>query len=265
METRLPPWEPALKASKFCMLALYGWALNNLVIIVVEWIVTQIQDWWFLFAMPNLFIWIILVVLRKLLLYYYVVIFHAFAQMVGRVVYCWMKIYFVAWFGFLGTRRIDARWTAPVRLNGVLERFLLYISSSLSESPGDVVYNSTDIGFLTYRNDTLNAGTTYYVTLGVCVNVYLGYSCVVFIWIWIMLQISTISLIATTSAMRGLSTVYNKNCSFFLNSLIQMSVNRINFPASCFIRQIIVLHSTELLIFIYPGMYRWRMYTQFSS
>ena len=169
---------------------------------------------------------------------------HAFAQMVGRVVYCWMKIYFVAWFGFLGTRRIDARWTAPVRLNGVLERFLLYISSSLSESPGDVVYNSTDIGFLTYRNDTLNAGTTYYVTLGVCVNVYLGYSCVVFIWIWIMLQISTISLIATTSAMRGLSTVYNKNCSFFLNSLIQMSVNRINFHTSCFIRQIIILHCT---------------------
>lgn len=69
-----------------------------------------------------------------------------------------------------GTKRIDVRWQAPTRLNGILERYLLYMSTLSGTYPGDVVYNSTELGFLTYRNESLVAGTTYHFTFGVSVT-----------------------------------------------------------------------------------------------
>lgn len=64
---------------------------------------------------------------------------------------------------------MDVRWEAASRLDGILDRYLLYMSTVADRYPGDLVYNSTEIGFLTYRNESLVAGTTYYVTLGVCI------------------------------------------------------------------------------------------------
>ena len=60
-------------------------------------------------------------------------------------------------------------WSAPEELNGILERYLVYMATSEQELPGDVVYNSSDVGFESYRNESLLAGTLYYVSLAVSI------------------------------------------------------------------------------------------------
>jgi len=67
----------------------------------------------------------------------------------------------------VGTRRIDVSWIILSPISGVIERYILYMSVSHLNLPGEIVYNSSDVGFLSYRNESLQAGTTYYVTLSV--------------------------------------------------------------------------------------------------
>ena len=76
-----------------------------------------------------------------------------------------VNVYHMAY--VIGTRRIDVEWTEPDDLNGVVERYLLYMSVREDDLPGGIVYNSSDVGFRTYRNESLTAGTTYYISLGV--------------------------------------------------------------------------------------------------
>ena len=66
-----------------------------------------------------------------------------------------------------GTRRIDVSWTTPDTVNGIIERYIVYMSMDEASLPGDIVYNSTDISVQLYSNDSLLAGTTYFVTLAV--------------------------------------------------------------------------------------------------
>ncbi|XP_071962430.1 usherin-like isoform X2 [Antedon mediterranea] len=65
-----------------------------------------------------------------------------------------------------GPRLIEAQWTSPVQPNGVLERYVLFLSTQ-SFSLGDEIYNSTAL-FLDYIITDLTPGTTYYVTLAAC-------------------------------------------------------------------------------------------------
>jgi len=67
----------------------------------------------------------------------------------------------------VGTRRIDVSWVIPSPISGVIERYILYMGVSHLDLPGEIVYNSSDVGFLSYRNESLQAGITYYVTLSV--------------------------------------------------------------------------------------------------
>lgn len=64
-----------------------------------------------------------------------------------------------------GTNRVDVRWSKPEQLNGMLERYILYLSLDGS-SPGPVVYNNSD-AFTSYILTNLTAGTTYYIRLAV--------------------------------------------------------------------------------------------------
>ncbi|XP_060070524.1 usherin-like [Ylistrum balloti] len=66
----------------------------------------------------------------------------------------------------LGTTRVDARWEKPEQMNGVLQRYLLYLSTEASFI-GEVVYNTSDF-FTNYIIPDLTAGTTYFVTLSAC-------------------------------------------------------------------------------------------------
>lgn len=56
-------------------------------------------------------------------------------------------------------------------MNGVMERYMLYLSEMENEL-GTVVYNNSDL-FLDYIITNLTAGTTYYVTLSVSYRLYL--------------------------------------------------------------------------------------------
>ena len=66
---------------------------------------------------------------------------------------------------FKGTTRVEARWETPDMLNGVLERYILYVSE-VAEDHGNVVYNNSDF-FLDYVIDRLVPGSTYYIRLSV--------------------------------------------------------------------------------------------------
>ncbi|XP_076463865.1 usherin-like [Babylonia areolata] len=66
----------------------------------------------------------------------------------------------------LGARSVEVKWETPTQLNGVLERFLVYVSAQEGEL-GEVVYNSTDF-FLTYAVPDLQPGTTYFFSVGAC-------------------------------------------------------------------------------------------------
>ncbi|XP_041351149.1 usherin-like [Gigantopelta aegis] len=66
----------------------------------------------------------------------------------------------------LGSKRVEVRWTEPDHLNGVLERYILYLSRA-ENMTGSVVYNNSDF-FLSYIITKLTAGTTYYIRLAAC-------------------------------------------------------------------------------------------------
>ncbi|XP_048258912.1 usherin-like [Haliotis rufescens] len=66
----------------------------------------------------------------------------------------------------LGTNRVDVKWSKPEQLNGMLDRYILYLSLDAS-SPGLVVYNNSD-AFTSYILTNLTAGTTYYIRLAAC-------------------------------------------------------------------------------------------------
>ena len=65
----------------------------------------------------------------------------------------------------LGTNQIEAIWDTPDILNGVLERYILHLSTE-PKILGGIVYNSSDF-FLDYVIPDLIAGTTYFVSLTV--------------------------------------------------------------------------------------------------
>jgi len=69
----------------------------------------------------------------------------------------------------LGPHAVEIRWLEPAILNGVFERYVLYLrnKSSGAAPPGIAVYNSTS-RLLDYRLEGLVAGAQYYVTLAVC-------------------------------------------------------------------------------------------------
>lgn len=60
-----------------------------------------------------------------------------------------------------------SRWKQPRKLNGILERYLLYISSHMLDfTIWDVVYNSTEL-FQDHTLQYLLPGTKYLLKLGV--------------------------------------------------------------------------------------------------
>ncbi|KAJ1157569.1 hypothetical protein NDU88_010275 [Pleurodeles waltl] len=67
----------------------------------------------------------------------------------------------------LGTRSIAVRWTRPKEVNGILERFILYISDEKNSTTWNVVYNNTEL-FLDYTIQELLPGTKYFIQLSAC-------------------------------------------------------------------------------------------------
>ncbi|XP_077990481.1 usherin-like [Glandiceps talaboti] len=66
-----------------------------------------------------------------------------------------------------GARSIEVDWTAPTEMNGVLESYVIYVSS-VSGQFGDVMYNSTAIIITSYTLEDLIPGTTYYIRVSAC-------------------------------------------------------------------------------------------------
>ncbi|XP_052767673.1 usherin-like isoform X2 [Mya arenaria] len=66
----------------------------------------------------------------------------------------------------LGTSSVDVTWETPEQLNGVLERYILYLST-IPNLRGNAVYNSSDF-FLDYTITELIAGKTYFISLAAC-------------------------------------------------------------------------------------------------
>ncbi|ELK32172.1 Usherin [Myotis davidii] len=68
----------------------------------------------------------------------------------------------------LDSRTINAQWKQPRKLNGILERYLLYISNHMHDfTVWDVVYNSTEL-FQDHTLQHLLPGTKYLLKLGAC-------------------------------------------------------------------------------------------------
>ena len=65
----------------------------------------------------------------------------------------------------LGAKSIEVKWEEPEELNGMLERYLVYMSTVIGEV-GDIVHNTT-IFFPSHIINDLQAGTTYYIAIGV--------------------------------------------------------------------------------------------------
>lgn len=70
----------------------------------------------------------------------------------------------------VGTSEVEAQWFAPNQLNGVLERYQLYVSVDQS-TVGELAYNNTG-QFLIYVIPNLNAGTTYFIRAAVSSRFY---------------------------------------------------------------------------------------------
>eukprot|EP00062_Callorhinchus_milii_P018719 gi/632972566/ref/XP_007902721.1/ PREDICTED: usherin [Callorhinchus milii] len=68
----------------------------------------------------------------------------------------------------LDSRSIYVQWRAPAEVNGILERYLLYVSTPEgSFNTTDLVYNSSDL-FLDFTMRQLVPGTRYFVRLSIC-------------------------------------------------------------------------------------------------
>ncbi|CAD5123124.1 DgyrCDS11497 [Dimorphilus gyrociliatus] len=66
----------------------------------------------------------------------------------------------------LGTNRLRVEWKTPTQLNGVLNRYLVYLSTQPNLN-GSLAYNSTNLfTFTTLTN--LEGGILYYVRVGAC-------------------------------------------------------------------------------------------------
>lgn len=65
----------------------------------------------------------------------------------------------------IGPTQISVQWTAPIVLNGLLERYLVY-SSTVLGSAGLLSYNSSDL-FTNTILYNLIPGTTYYISVAV--------------------------------------------------------------------------------------------------
>lgn len=66
----------------------------------------------------------------------------------------------------LGTNRIKVEWKTPTQLNGVLNRYLIYVSTEQTVI-GDLSYNSTNL-FTFATLDNLEGGTLYYIRVAAC-------------------------------------------------------------------------------------------------
>ncbi|XP_025090014.1 usherin-like [Pomacea canaliculata] len=66
----------------------------------------------------------------------------------------------------LGTKSIEVRWEQPSQMNGMLERYLVFLSRTGS-TRGDAVYNTTML-YPEYILTELLAGTTYFISVGAC-------------------------------------------------------------------------------------------------
>ncbi|XP_076812806.1 usherin-like isoform X3 [Clavelina lepadiformis] len=68
-----------------------------------------------------------------------------------------------------GPHTVEIRWLEPAIMNGILERYVLYLrdASVDNEGLGDVVHNTTDRVLLHTLYDLI-AGTDYYITLSAC-------------------------------------------------------------------------------------------------
>jgi len=65
---------------------------------------------------------------------------------------------------------IRVEWRSASSVNGAIERYILYVSTSDDESDGSVVYNSSQLlPFHTVNN--LTAGTEYFIRLAVSFNI----------------------------------------------------------------------------------------------
>ncbi|XP_041108645.1 usherin [Polyodon spathula] len=68
----------------------------------------------------------------------------------------------------LDSRSIYMQWRAPMKINGVLERYLLYISTMEHEfGDRNIVYNSSEL-FHDYTVHHLTPGTNYFMRLAAC-------------------------------------------------------------------------------------------------
>ena len=67
-----------------------------------------------------------------------------------------------------GPTSIEASWVEPPQLNGLLERYVLFLSAKPGEV-GDEIYNSTVL-IRSHVLSELTAGTMYLVTLTVSLN-----------------------------------------------------------------------------------------------
>ncbi len=70
---------------------------------------------------------------------------------------------------------MEAQWTEPDQPNGILERYVLYVSEQQGEA-GREVYNTTDL-FRDYVITDLTAGTLYYVSVAVSIIFYVNVVC----------------------------------------------------------------------------------------
>ena len=61
-------------------------------------------------------------------------------------------------------------WAHPDQPNGVIERYLLYVSEDPLQL-GQIAYNSSDL-FLYYIMEELSAGTTFFVRVSVSSDIW---------------------------------------------------------------------------------------------
>jgi len=64
-----------------------------------------------------------------------------------------------------GTSTVEVVWETPDQLNGVLERYIVYVST-IEGDQGIVMYNNSDL-FTDYTITDLTAGSNYYISVAV--------------------------------------------------------------------------------------------------
>ncbi|NWI84506.1 USH2A protein, partial [Pitta sordida] len=68
----------------------------------------------------------------------------------------------------LDSRTIYVQWKEPVEVNGILDRYIIYIANNEQDfTKWDVIYNSTEL-FLDFTIPQLSPGTEYLIKLAAC-------------------------------------------------------------------------------------------------